>query len=196
MTHQGQPSQHLYVLLVGRARYFYESPEGRKYILRWITPGHTFGGATLTSDPYIVSTEAVQDVSGIFWERSTIRSLALRFPKLLENIIHHAIGHLHWYIASYSALSSEPARRRLANLLVALVPAIGHQHASGEIEIDVTNEELANSTCVGLYTTSRILSEWERSGAIRKGRGKISIHSQEQFFQKAMGFGKSRPALP
>ena len=191
MTHQGQPSHHLYVLLVGRARYFYVSPEGRKYILKWIAPGHTFGEATLTADPYIVGTEAVQDVSGIFWERSTIRSLALRFPKFLENIIHHAIGHLHWYIASYAALSSQPARRRIANLIVVLAPAIGHKHASGEIEIDVTNEELASSTCVNQYTISRILSEWERSGAIRKGRGKLFIHSPEQFFHKAMRVGKT-----
>ena len=51
------------------------------------------------------------------------------------------------------------------------------------IELDVTNEELANCANVTPYTTSR---KWQRSGAIRKHRGKIIIRSPERFFLRVV----------
>jgi len=53
---------------------------------------------------------------------------------------------------------------------------------SGGIEFDITNEELANAANITPYTTSRILSEWQRTGAIRKQRGKIVVRSTEGLF--------------
>jgi hypothetical protein len=56
------------------------------------------------------------------------------------------------------------------------------QRISGGIEFDITNEELANAANITPYTTSRILSEWQRTGAIRKQRGKIIVRSTERLF--------------
>ena len=47
-------------------------------------------------------------------------------------------------------------------------------------EFDITDEELANAANITIYTASRILSEWQRSGAIRKQRGKIVVRSTER----------------
>lgn len=43
MTYQGEPADHLLLLWKGRARYFFETPNGKKLIMIWITPGHSFG---------------------------------------------------------------------------------------------------------------------------------------------------------
>jgi len=56
------------------------------------------------------------------------------------------------------------------------------QRVSGGIEFDITNEEMANAANITPYTASRILSEWQRNGAIRKRRGKIVVHSTERLF--------------
>jgi len=63
MTHQDHPAEHLLLLWKGLARYFYETPHNKRLILKWITPGHIFGGAALVSGPskYLVSTEAVRE---------------------------------------------------------------------------------------------------------------------------------------
>jgi len=67
MTHQGEPADQLLLLWKGRARYFFDTPNGKKLNLIWVTPGHTFGGTALTSRPctYLVSTEAVRCSLGI-----------------------------------------------------------------------------------------------------------------------------------
>jgi CRP-like cAMP-binding protein len=48
------------------------------------------------------------------------------------------------------------------------------------VELDITNEQLSSLADVGVFTASRLLSEWERRGAIVKQRGKIRIHEPEK----------------
>jgi CRP/FNR family transcriptional regulator, nitrogen oxide reductase regulator len=183
MTYQGEPADRLLLLWKGRARYFFETPNGRKLILIWITPGSIFGGAALISRPstYLVSTEAVRDSVVLIWDGPTIRDLARRFPLLFENVLFLAADYISWYVAAHAALTSQSARERLAHVLAELAPSIG-QKVPGGIELDVTNEELANSANVTPYTTSRFISDWHRSGAIRKHRGKLILRSTDKVF--------------
>lgn len=187
MTYQGEAADHLLLLWKGRARYFFETPNGRKLILRWITPGDIFGGAALVSRPstYLVSTEAVRDSVVMVWDGPTIRALARRFPELLENALFLAADYISWYVATHAALTSKTAQERLVHVLLELAPSLG-QKVAGGIELDVTNEELANSANITPYTTSRMVSEWQRSGAIHKHRGKILIRSPERFFLRVV----------
>ena len=64
---------------------------------------------------------------------------------------------------------------------MALGPTIGEAGSAG-VEIDATNQELADSANINLYTVSRIVSEWERIGAIRKLLGKILLRSSQKLF--------------
>ena len=183
MTYQGEPADSLLLLWKGRARYFFETPNGKKLILIWITPGHSFGGAALVprGSNYLLSTETVRDSVVLVWDGPTIRGFARRFPQLMENAIASAVDYLSWYIAAHAALCSQTARQRLASVLLGCTSSMG-QRVSGGIEFDITNEELANAANITPYTASRILSEWQRTGAIRKRRGKIVVHSTERLF--------------
>jgi CRP-like cAMP-binding protein len=188
MTYQGEPAGHLLLLWKGRARYFYETPEDKKLILKWITPGHIFGGAALVSEPskYLVSTEAVRDSIVLEWDAPTIRNLARRFPQLLENSHLIDMDYISWYVSAHAALTSQSARTRLASVLFGLAITVGQKVSDG-IEVDVTNEELADSANITRYTTSRLVSEWQRSAAIRKNRGKILLLSPETLLGRSEG---------
>lgn len=183
ITHQGEAADHLYLLWRGRARYFFETNNGRKLILRWISPGDILGGAALVPRPstYIVSAEAVRDSVLLDWDGQTIRALARRFPRILENAIFLAADYISWYVAAHAALTSQTAAERLAHVIVELASSIGHR-TSGGVELDVTNEELANSVNVAPHTTSRIISGWHKSGALRKYRGKVILRSPDKLF--------------
>jgi len=81
MTYQEEPADHLLLLWKGRARYFFETPNGKKLIMMWITPGHSFGGAALAprASTYLLSTETVRDSVVLAWDGPIIRGLARRF---------------------------------------------------------------------------------------------------------------------
>jgi CRP-like cAMP-binding protein len=184
ITSQGESANRVLLLWKGRARYFFYTQDGRKLILRWITPGDVFGLSTLLSRPstYIVSTEAVRDSVALVWPGETIRALARRFPPLGENALFIAEEYICWYVAAHASLTSQSARERLAHVLVELAPRIGEEFTDN-VELEVTNEELANSANITPYTTSRLIAEWHRSGAIRKHYGKIFLRSLERLFR-------------
>jgi len=71
------------------------------------------------------------------------------------------------------------ARQRLAHVLVSLASGIGRKGPNG-IDLDITNEQLANTANVTLFTASRLMSEWQRSGAVTKTRGRVLLRHPEQ----------------
>ena len=81
----------------------------------------------------------------------------------------------------HAALTSQSARERLAHVLLELAPRIGEK-VSDNLELEVTNEELANSANITPYTASRLISEWRKLGVIRKRYGKIFLRSPEKLF--------------
>ncbi len=181
---QGDPARHLFLMMHGDARYFYTTREGRKILGPRILPGEIFGGAVFSLRPsptYLSSTETVKDCSVVAWKRSTIRALGARHPRLLENMLSIAFDLLEWSYTAQIGLACHSARVRLAMALVDLARDIGHKSAAG-VELDVTNEELANTANVTVFTASRLLREWHRCGALVKSRGKVQLRSPERLY--------------
>jgi CRP/FNR family transcriptional regulator, nitrogen oxide reductase regulator len=183
LTNQGHPAEHLFLLISGRARYFFMTEEGQKTLLLWLTQGEIVGGAAFLSRPskYLLSAETVKDSAFLVWSRGTLRGLASRFPRLLENALLMASDYLAWYFADHVALSCHTARQRLAQVLIRLAEVIG-QKVSGGVEFDATNEELASAANITPFTASRLISEWQMNRAVAKRRGKILLRSPERLF--------------
>jgi len=180
ITNQGHPADYLFMLTRGLTRYFVMTEQGRKLLFQWLGPGDLFGGRTALSihSPYLFSTEAVTDASVLVWERSTIRALIARYPRLLENALLTASDFVAWHLTSHIGLACHTARQRVANVLLTLARTIGKK-APGGIALHITNEELANAADVTRFTASRLISEWQRNRALVKRRGNVLLVSPE-----------------
>jgi CRP-like cAMP-binding protein len=176
ITNQGHPADRLFLLTKGRARYFFDEHGGRHILLHWLTPGELIGGMTLLVNPasYLLGSEAVRECSLLAWDRATIRNFVAQYPALLENALSTASDYLAWYLAAHVALTCHSAEERLAGVLGSLAEAVG-QKVAGGVELDVGNEELANAANVTPFTASRLLASWQRSGVVKKSRGKILL---------------------
>jgi len=138
--------------------------------------GDVFGGTSLLTEPsqFIVSTEMATEGMALVWQRDVIRSLAAQYPRLLENGLSIACDYLVWYLATHLSLVCHSARERLAHVLVSLASGIGRL-TSGGIDLDITNEQLANTANLTPFTVSRLLNEWQRSRVLSKFRGRIRL---------------------
>jgi CRP-like cAMP-binding protein len=185
IAEQGSAANRIFMLLKGSARYFFITPEGRKVNLFWLTPGDIFGGASLLTQPtsFLVSTEAIKNSSVVIWKRDTIRTLAERFPRLWENGLSIACDYLVWYLATHLSLTCDNAQERLAHVLSSLSRGIGKKGRGGEISLEITNEQLANTANLTPFTVSRLLNRWQRDRSITKSRGKIVLLRPDQLFQ-------------
>ena len=181
IANQGHPAEHLFLLLKGRARYFFMTPDGQKMLLLWLPPGEMLGGAALLPKRcnYLVSTEAVRNSCALVWDRATIRGLCMRHPRLVENALSIAWDYLNASLATYLSLTCHTARQRLSHVLVNLASGIGHKVPAG-VEILVSNEDLASAANVTPFTASRLLSDWQRKGLLAKSRGKVLLRDPER----------------
>lgn len=169
------------MVLSGGARSFFLTQGGQKLPSHFYPPGEMFGGMALLSRPsdYMMSTEAVRESHTLVWDRTTIRSLAAQYPKLLDNALLIASSYLNAALATQVALSCHTARQRLAEVLVNLACGTGRK-VTGGIELAVRNDELAAAANITPFTVSRVLSEWQRSGILAKSRGKVLLPSPER----------------
>lgn len=181
VINQEDPAERFFLLTSGHGRQFVITSDGRKILLQWLTAGQIFGGAAILSTPfqYLACTEVLSNSCALVWERQTIRNLVSRYPKLLDNVLSIAVTeNLAWSTAAHVSISSEDAHGRVAHLLVSLASAIGGATAEG-VEMHITNEDLAEGANVTVFTVSRCLSDWQRSGILTKGRGKILLRKPE-----------------
>jgi CRP-like cAMP-binding protein len=181
IIHSGDKADCLFLLREGNVKYYKVTEQGEEQVLWWLTPGDVFGLATLLKNPpgYIGSAEAKKDCTFWVWEHSSIRNLSGVYPQLAENALRITLGYLAAYVDRHAGLTTRSAEERLAYTLLRLGNSAGRAHADG-VDLDITNEHLGGLADVGLFTTSRLLSNWERQGTIAKARGKIRINAPEK----------------
>lgn len=177
----GEKSTHLFLLKAGHAKYYRVTKQGQEILLWWLSPGDVFGLATLLRSPsgYMGTVEANEQCEIMVWPHKVIRDLAASHPQLAENALRISLGYLSAYADRHAGLVSETAEQRLAHTLLNLGTRSGHP-AHNYVEITITNEQLGNLADVGPFTASRLLSGWERKGAICKKRGKVLIQCPEK----------------
>lgn len=183
ITNQGHPADNLFLLTRGRARYFFDEHGGRHILLHWLAVGELIGGMALLAKPasYLLGSEAVRECTLLAWDRATIRGFVAQYPVLLQNALATASDYLAWYLAAHVALTCDSAEERLAGVLSSLASVIG-QNVAGGVELNVTNEELANASSVTPFTASRLLSAWQRHSVVKKSRGKILLRHPARLF--------------
>ena len=187
VTTQDHPADHIFLLMHGRARHFFMTEDGQKCLLHWLTPGDVFGAAAFTIEPrkYLLNTETVEASSVLVWDRATIRGIAARHPRVADNILLVGYEYMTWYIADHVSLTRHSASERLAQVLLRLTEVMGRT-VPGGVEIDATNEELANAANITPFTASRLLNRWQRERAVEKRRGKILLRSPGRLLPKAV----------
>jgi CRP-like cAMP-binding protein len=185
LVNQGYPAGYLFLLLAGRARRFYLM-ESQKPILLRVASREVFGEAAMLARPaaYLVSAEVVTDSNTLVWNRSTIRSLSERYPRLAENALSISFDYLIVYRAAHASLVCKSAAQRLAHVLSNLAHGIGEK-VPGGVELDVRNEELANEANISLFTAGRLLSAWQREGILVRRRGKVVLRFPDRLLRRS-----------
>jgi CRP/FNR family transcriptional regulator, nitrogen oxide reductase regulator len=182
---EGHRAEKLFLILEGRACISITTPKGEKIVLFWISPGDISGARALLSRPleYLASTETVTNGLALVWRRSDILALSRQHQPLLENALMIASDYMEVWRDLHFEASYHTATQRVARVLGSLAIGMGWKVAGG-IELNITNEKLANQANVTIFTVSRLLSEWHRKGLLVKGRGRVILHSPEELVKK------------
>ena len=178
---QGDATDSLYLVVVGRLRVTQATPEGQQVIIRYLGPGELIGYATLSggqSHPGTVT--AVEDSHIVGWSGTAIRSLMTTHPNLAMNALAVLGARYREFQTRLREMSTEKVEQRIAHTILRLAERSGRRTAHGiEIAFPLSRQDLAEMTGTTLHTVSRTLSAWEARGIVASGRRRVTVRAPD-----------------
>lgn len=181
---EGQDAHSFFVLLHGHVRATKTTPGGEQIVVRYVSPGETFGVAMAIGLPrYPATATAVDDSVVLAWPSSTWPRLVAKFPALATNTLRAIGSRLQETHTRVVEMSTQQVEQRVAHALLRLAKQSGRKVEHGvEIDFPISRQDIAQMTGTTLHTVSRILSGWESRGLIEGGRQRIVLREPHKLF--------------
>lgn len=165
---EGDPAGSLYCVYTGRVRLYRLTPGGGMRVLRFVGPAHLFGHVELLSGgPRTVTAEAAENAVVCRLPARGILALARSDPAFslaLAQSMALDLRHTEELLLG----GASPVRHRVARLLLELGGPDGQ-------EIPMSRLEMAQLVGTTPETLTRVLSELDREGVIRRHRKRLRI---------------------
>lgn len=186
LYHQGEVASYSYLLLNGLVKIIHSHPSGRVIIIKFIKPGLAFRmaypGAT---SRYIASAQAATGVRALRWEMHDATHLLQAIPRVALNSLVVLTEMLMEFVEAVGEFTYGCAEERLLWVVRRLAEDLReNDHAV----LPITQQELAASTGLSLYTVNRLIREWEQRGLVQKQRHLLVVQpSKLQIYTKHQG---------
>ncbi len=120
---QGEPAEHVYVVLEGWVKLFRMTPQGAEAIVSVFTKGGSFGEAVaFRGDVYPVSAEGATDARLLQVRAGIVLDLMRERPEVALAILGATFLHLHRLVREMEQLKALNGAQRLAEFLLDLAP--------------------------------------------------------------------------
>jgi len=191
---QGHPFLALILLQSGSVKHTQVGPNGTEVLLRVSGKGDIVDfQAEARCCVHTCSARAIEFSRALVWDYRRIEVLALRYPRLRDNITHLLCRKLEELEERFREMATEAAPIRLSLALARLVQQIGKPSQMG-IQVHVRREELAQMTGSTIYTISRLLSGWSEQGFVVPRRESVVISHLEGLDLRRSGCDRSSPS--
>lgn len=174
---EGDAAENCYLVTRGCLKLSKLNAQGGEVIIRYISSGDiTAAPAVLKNAAYPVTAQAVKPTEVIAWDKKGFIALTHRYPVIALNLIDSVFHRLEDLQTRYLELSTEQTEQRIAKLILNLMKHAGRENSSGvHIDIPLSRQNIADHIGASLYTVSRTLSTWEKSGWIASSRKQITV---------------------
>ena len=173
----GDQIEQIFMLTSGRVKITQFSERGTEVILRLCIPGELISELALVPGSRHSSTaQAAQDCEVLAWDSATFEAALERTPLLRRNAKRILEQRLEELERRFCEVSTETVAPRLAHGLARLLDQIGRQ-VNSHVEINVSQEALAQMTSMASFTVCRILTNWENQGLLKLRREVIEVHN-------------------
>ncbi len=174
---EGEPGEAVFFVKSGRVKVTKQTSDGREHILHFINPGEVFAEVVMfDGGTYPATAEVVEDstlgmIRNVDMERiiNNNPGIALALLKIMSRRLRISQQQL-------IELALLDTTRRAASMLLFLAGEQGIKTDKGiEIDISLTNQDLANLIGTSRETANRILNDFKRQKAIVINKGRVTI---------------------
>lgn len=179
---EGEPADYIYFILQGKIKLSKISAEGQEKIVQIIQEGQFFGEVpVLDGGTHPLTAETLEEAEIGLLGIEEFRSYLFQYPQLTYGVMEIMAKRMRQSFRQIKNLALKNTHSRLASRLFKLSREYGVEMGEGIfIKASFTHQDLANMIGTSRETVSRILRDFEKSGAIKIVRQKITIISMDQ----------------
>ena len=169
---EGDDTDSLYVMLLGKARVFVADEKGREVQLNQLGPGEYFGEVTLDGGPRSASVMALEDCRCAIVKHGELRPFIEQQPELALHIVRKLARRVRDLTENVRSLALMDVYGRVARLLLELA-----EEKDGKLVVSeaLTHKDIASRVGASREMISRIFSDLSDGGYVRKEEGHLVI---------------------
>lgn len=174
---EGEPGEAIYILKSGLIKLTKRLEDGREHILHFVNAGEVFAEVVLFDGGNYPATSEVQEdsVVGVLRNKDIERVIS-KHPSMAVEMLRIMSRRLRTAQEKVMNLALHDTARRLAFALIKMSEDHGIKKSKGIfINMNLTNQELANLTGSSRETVNRMLNSFKRAGAIDVDRQQIVV---------------------
>jgi CRP/FNR family transcriptional regulator, cyclic AMP receptor protein len=172
---EGDHGDSVYLVQSGKVAVRISTPEGALVTVALLGPGSAVGELALLGEDErrTATVQAVEPVVALALRRRDFAELRRQHPSVTEFLVKTLAATVRRLDAQLVEAFHLPAEARIRRRLHGLAQV--YDRGSQVIQVDLTQEELAQLAGTTRPTLNRVLREEERRGTLRLGRGRIVI---------------------
>lgn len=171
----GERREAIYVLLDGLAKVSQVDCNGNEVILWLARPGQVIGSLNFANScTQSSSAWAVQSCSVVMWSLPAFESILAYFPAVMKNVERILARQIVELSSRICEISTAPAWLCTGRALIRLTDQIGRR-VNGHVEVELTQETLAQLVGITMYNVNHLLSNWELKGLVERRRRTIVV---------------------
>lgn len=177
LLHEGDPSDHLFVLMSGWVRVYTTSQEGQETLIAFRGPGDVLGElAALHRWPRTVSNQALDPVEVVQLRREQFAAHLADRPTIALAVIKQLSVRLRQAERTVVELATLDVSRRVAAYLLRLAGNHGTLGDNGvRIDLPISQQDIANHIGASLRGVARTIAMFRERGIVHTTRQQIVI---------------------
>jgi CRP-like cAMP-binding protein len=174
---EGDRSLSVYACVAGRIRVFVTLPSGRDLVLGMKQPTEAFGElSAIDGRPRSASAVAAEPSVVAHMDGRRFLDELNQAPELAVAVLRGLADQLRRANARLRARNGESTFARTGHMLVEMCSLkMRHDPRPGAIELDITQDDLADWIGATRESTARALGRYRSAGVLRTSRGRIAI---------------------
>ncbi len=180
--HQGDPGDALHFIVDGRVKVVLDAETGEEAVIAILGPGESFGElALIDGEPRSATVETLEPVQTLSLARPDFMAFIRDNPQAAERLLVTLAGMVRRTDESMADLVFLDLEGRLVKKLLELADAHGRDvDGAIEIELPMTQEDLAAMIGATRASVNKLLGWYEDRGAIQRRGRRIAIFDQDR----------------
>ena len=184
--YQGDPAEALFVVIEGRVKVVVTSEDGNEMLLVSLEPMDVFGElALIDGEPRSASCETLEPTRVLVLTRATFLEALHETPALMESLLRSLGAVLRRLTEQAADLVFLDLHGRVAKFLVGLAEKNSTNGEDVELDLNMTQSDLASMVGGSRQSVNQILRSFERRGYLEVHGKKLVLKTPEKLRRRA-----------